>query len=64
MKDAVREWIRANPVKVRAAVAALLVAVAQFVPQVKDLAGSDMAVDLLSSVIVAGLGADAIRKVK
>lgn len=64
MKDVVRAWVRDNPVKVRAVVAAALVTVAQFVPAVEDLAGSAIAVDVVSSVIVAALGADAIRKVK
>lgn len=64
MIEYMRAWVRANPVKVRAAVAVVLVAVTQLVPAVEHVAGSDAAVDVITTVIIALAGVDAARKVK
>ncbi|MEV8056563.1 hypothetical protein AB0P37_08550 [Streptomyces antimycoticus] len=58
-----RSYAVANPVKVRAAVAAVLVFVGQYVPAVKDMAGSDAFVDAVTGALIALLAADAARVV-
>ncbi|MEV7467186.1 hypothetical protein AB0O20_11895 [Streptomyces kronopolitis] len=57
-----REYAASNPIKVRAAIAAVLVLVGQLAPSIADVVGSDTIVDVLTGVVVVVLGADAARK--
>ncbi|WP_328691166.1 hypothetical protein OG879_31450 [Streptomyces caniferus] len=63
MLETLRAIVRDNPVKVRAAIAAVLVLVGQLIPSIADVVGSDTIVDVLTGVVVVVLGADAARKV-
>ncbi|WP_172384872.1 hypothetical protein [Streptomyces sp. MNP-20] len=63
MFQTVRDLIRDNPVRVRAAVGALLVLVGQYVPVVKEMAGSEGVVDAVTLVVLLVLGESASRKV-
>ncbi|MEU7200257.1 hypothetical protein [Streptomyces sp. NPDC045470] len=56
-------FVRDNPVRVRSAVAALLVLVGQSIPALSNWAGSDTVIDFITFVVVVGLGESASRKV-
>ncbi|MGP3940499.1 hypothetical protein [Streptomyces sp. 6N106] len=60
---ALRAYAGSHPVQVRAAVAAVLVFAGQYVPAVKELAGSAAFVDAVTGALVALLAADAARVV-
>ncbi|AUG87155.1 hypothetical protein HOS58_gp23 [Streptomyces phage Attoomi] len=63
MLDTLLNLVKDNPVRVRAAVGALLVLVGQYVPAVKELAGSEAVVDGVTLVLLVLLGESASRKV-
>lgn len=59
--DIVRAVVASHPVKVRMAVAAILVYLGQFVPAVADFVGSDGVVDFVTGAVLALLAGDAVR---
>ncbi|MGK5728191.1 hypothetical protein [Streptomyces sp. URMC 124] len=63
MFDLLRTFVRDNPVRVRAALGALLVLAGRYVPGLADLAVNDTVVDTATVVLVLLLGESASRKV-
>ncbi|MFB7643895.1 hypothetical protein ACFC0S_03135 [Streptomyces sp. NPDC056084] len=61
--DALKAFLRDNPVRVRAGIAAVLVLVAQTVPAVADVAVNDTVVDFLTFLVVLICGESASRQV-
>ncbi|MDT0267971.1 hypothetical protein RM844_16955 [Streptomyces sp. DSM 44915] len=63
MWDAVREWLRANPVRVRAGIAAVVGWLSHQVPQLEQMIGSDELVGVLMGLVTLALGESASRRV-
>jgi hypothetical protein len=61
--NAIRTFVRDNPVRVRAGVGALLVLLGQYVPGVAEFAGSEAVVDGVTLALLVLLGESASRKV-
>lgn len=61
MLDRVRAYLAERPVKVRTVIAAVLVFAGQYIPAVADVAGSDLAVDAITAVVLVALAGDAVR---
>lgn len=61
--NALRAVAREHPIRVRAAVASVLVLVGQLVPAVADVVGSVALVDAMTGIVIVLLGADAARVV-
>lgn len=63
MFDTVRDWIRDNPVRVRAAIAALVGWLSHQFPQIETAIGSDALTGVLAGLLTLALGEAASRKV-
>ncbi|WP_328386319.1 hypothetical protein OHS81_21620 [Streptomyces sp. NBC_00400] len=63
MFETVRAWVQANPVRVRAAIAALVGWLSHQYPQIETAIGSKSLVAVLMGLVTLALGEAASRKV-
>jgi hypothetical protein len=63
MIESVRQWLKDNPVRVRAVVAALVGWLVHQFPQIQTVIGSDALVGVLVGLVTLALGESASRQV-
>ncbi|MFD9813977.1 hypothetical protein [Streptomyces sp. NPDC059080] len=63
MIEAAREWLKANPVRVHAAIAALVGWLAHQFPEIETAIGSDTLTGVLVGLVALALGESASRQV-